>query len=399
MFLSSFINVNNYNLRDPFSTQSTEDLLNNIVFRYDTNAIPFMTPFGTKIIQNMENTMLAHASNYGMEQIEPPTIVDNAVLEQGQEIGEQFRSKIMFLQGNMEGFHLMMTPEPLIINILSDNNLSHQQLPLRYTYAMNFYRDMADPRHFLRGKQFRMFGGFTVDAGMQSLQESCEMFDALTQTMFSDFKLPYHKHDNPDKLMAEYFYLSEVGKENVYLPEINPDKKVRALSLAMYYHYTTDKPLRLKYVNKENKKVKPVFLTYGLGTQRTLFSIMDANRDEYGFNLPDCLRPFDYIIIPTQPQLKPLANLTYVRMRSMGLNVAMDDRTNVSVTNRQKYSQILSSPTNIVVTNEGYKIFNRKLEKVAEKENFMQLYDYFSQPQQVMSSAIKIAQMKRGLQR
>lgn len=399
MHIAQFTNVNNYNLHDPFSIQSTEDLLNTLLFRYNTNAVPFMTPLGKRILDNMENTMLAHAGSFGMEQIEPPTIVDNIVLEQGQEIGEQFRSKIMFLQGNMDGYHLMMTPEPLIINILSDNNLSHQQLPLRYTYAMNFYRDMADPRHFLRGKQFRMFGGFTVDSDMQSLQRSCEVFDSLTQKMFSDFRLPYHKHDNPDKFMAEYFYLSETGKENVYLPEINADKKIRALSLAMYYHYTTDKPLRLKYVNKENKKVKPVFLTYGLGTQRTLFSVMDANRDEYGFNLPECIRPLDYVIIPLQSQLKPLANMTYERMKSIGLNVALDDRTNISVLNRQKCSQILSAPTNIVVTDKGYKIFNRKLEKVAEKANFMELYDYFTQPQQVISVSLNIAQMKRGLQR
>lgn len=399
MFLSKQININNYNLREPFNQQPTENLLNDILFCFDTNAIPLLTPLGTKIVRNMENTMMDIADNYGMEQIEPPTIIDNNVLEQGQEIGQQFRSKIMYLSGKMEGFHLMMTPEPLFIKVLSDNNLSHSQLPLRYVYSTNFYRNMADPRHFLRGKQFKMFGGFSVDTDRNSLIKSSEMFDSLTQSIFSTFRLPFYKQDNGDKLMAEYFYLSEAGKENVYLPQIDESKKTKALSLAMYYHYTTDKPVKLKYTNSENKKVKPLFLTYGMGTQRTLFSIMDANRDEYGFNLPECLRPFDYVVIPLQQKLKPLANMTYERMKSLGLSVAVDDRTNVSVINRQKCSQFLSCPTNIIVTDNGYKIYNRKLEKVAETENLVQLYTFLSRPQQIIPAALKISQIKIGLER
>ena len=399
MFLSKQININNYNLREPFNQQPTENLLNDILFCFDTNAIPLLTPLGIKIVRNMENTMMDIADNYGMEQIEPPTIIDNNVLEQGQEIGQQFRSKIMYLSGKMEGFHLMMTPEPLFIKVLSDNNLSHSQLPLRYVYSTNFYRNMADPRHFLRGKQFKMFGGFSVDPDRNSLIKSSEMFDSLTQSIFSTFRLPFYKQDNGDKLMAEYFYLSEAGKENVYLPQIDESKKTKALSLAMYYHYTTDKPVKLKYTNSENKKVKPLFLTYGMGTQRTLFSIMDANRDEYGFNLPECLRPFDYVVIPLQQKLKPLANMTYERMKSLGLSVAVDDRTNVSVINRQKCSQFLSCPTNIIVTDNGYKIYNRKLEKVAETENLVQLYTFLSRPQQIIPAALKVSQIKIGLER
>ena len=399
MFLSKQININNYNLREPFNQQPTENLLNDILFCFDTNAIPLLTPLGIKIVRNMENTMMDIADNYGMEQIEPPTIIDNNVLEQGQEIGQQFRSKIMYLSGKMEGFHLMMTPEPLFIKVLSDNNLSHSQLPLRYVYSTNFYRNMADPRHFLRGKQFKMFGGFSVDTDRNSLIKSSEMFDSLTQSIFSTFRLPFYKQDNGDKLMAEYFYLSEAGKENVYLPQIDESKKTKALSLAMYYHYTTDKPVKLKYTNSENKKVKPLFLTYGMGTQRTLFSIMDVNRDEYGFNLPECLRPFDYVVIPLQQKLKPLANMTYERMKSLGLSVAVDDRTNVSVINRQKCSQFLSCPTNIIVTDNGYKIYNRKLEKVAETENLVQLYTFLSRPQQIIPAALKVSQIKIGLER
>ena len=398
MFLSKQININNYNLRTPFSEQTTEDLLNTILFRYNTNAIPFLTPIGSTIVQNMENTMLAHADKCGMERVELPTIVHNRVLEQGQAVGEQFESKIMRLQGKMEGFHLMTTPEPLFINILSDNNLSHQQMPLRYVYTSNFYRDMADPRHFLRGKQFKMFGVFSVDADMQSLQHSSEVFDSLTENLFSAFKLPFYKKNSPDKLMAEYFYLSEAGKENVYLPEIDANNKTKALSLAMYYHYTVDGPLRLKYVNQENKKVKPLFLTYGLGTQRTLFSIMDANRDQYGFNLPECLRPFDYVLIPLHQKLKPYANMTYQRMKSLGFKTAIDDRTTISVGNRQKCSQFLSCPTNILVTDDGFKVYNRKLEKIAEPDNLMQLYTYLAQPQKIVSSPT-ILHLKKGLER
>ena len=399
MFLSKQININNYNLKDSFDTQSTEDLLNAILFRYDSYAIPFLTPIGTRIVKNMENTMLTQASSCGMEQIELPTIVDNQVLESGQDIGEQFQRKIMHLQGNMDGFHLMMTPEPLIIKILSDNNLSHLQLPLRYVYTSNFYRDMADPRHFLRGKQFKMFGGFSVDSDISSLMQTAEVFDSMTQNIFSAFNLPFYRKEDDNKLTTEYFYLSEAGKENVYLPEIDAGKKTKALSLAMYYHYTTNKPLKLKYTNQQNRKVKPLFLTYGLGTQRTLFSIMDANRDKYGFILPECLRPFDYVLIPLKQQQRPLANMTYNRMKSMELNVAVDDRVNISVSDRQKCSQFLSCPTNIIITNNGFKIYNRKLEKIVEVDNWFQLYAFLSQPQQFTPSSIKIAEIKKRLQR
>ena len=249
-----------------------------------------------------------------------------------------------------------------------------------------------------------MFGGFSVDTDMQSLHRSSEVFDELTQKLFSTFQLPFYKKDSQDKLMAEYFYLSAAGKENVYLPEIDENNKTKALSLAMYYHYSVDGPLRLKYVNPENKKVKPLFLTYGLGTQRTLFSIMDANRDQYGFDLPKCLRPFDYVLIPLHQKLKPYANMTYERMKSLGLRVALDDRTNISVDNRQKCSQFLSCPTNILVTDKGFKVYNRKLEKLAEPDSLVQLYTYLAQPQEIVPTSTQtptpsILLLKKGLER
>ncbi len=399
MRLSKQININNYNLREPFSAQSTEDLLNTILFCYDTDAVPLLTPLGKRIIQNMEDNMLQEARNHGLEQIELPTIVDNSVLEQGQEVGEQFYKKIMFLKGNMEGNHLLTSPEPLIAKILSDNNLSYTQLPLQYVYTDNFYRDMADPRHFLRGKQFKMFGAFSIDSDMPSLIKSSQIFDSMTEKIFSTFNLPFYKKTDLDKLKTEYFYLSEDGKENVYLPEIDPLKKTKALSLAMYYRYPTDKPVKLKYTNSQNKKVKPLFLTYGMGTQRALFSIMNENRDEYGFNLPACLRPFDYVLIPLKQEHKPLANKTYYQMQQMGLNTAIDDRTNVSVANRQKCSQFLSCPTNIIVTNNGFKVYNRQLEKIAEIQNADQLYAFLSEHRKHTAPTLDIIQTKKGLQR
>ncbi|MCZ8522163.1 MULTISPECIES: proline--tRNA ligase [Paenibacillus] len=68
---------------------------------------------------------------------------------------------------------------------------------------------------------------------------------------------------------------------------------------------------------------------YGIGVSRVLAAVVEQSHDEQGILWPDTLAPFDVHLIPlaAEGEAAGLAQGLYGRLRSLGLDVLLDDRT------------------------------------------------------------------------
>lgn len=83
------------------------------------------------------------------------------------------------------------------------------------------------------------------------------------------------------------------------------------------------------FLDAEGKQRPAVMGSYGIGIERLLAAVVEANHDENGIVWPEALAPFHVHIVVIQPDkdgVGETADRIYEELRSAGLDVLLDDR-------------------------------------------------------------------------
>ena len=87
--------------------------------------------------------------------------------------------------------------------------------------------------------------------------------------------------------------------------------------------------LGANFLDHEGKQRPAVMGSYGIGTERLLAAVIEANHDERGIIWPRELAPYDVHLVALQsgrPQVQEAAEGLYERLQTSGLAVLFDDR-------------------------------------------------------------------------
>lgn len=358
MKLSKQIFQEKLNVPSNMDQMSTSDLICGGAFTFFRNpGIPFYLPIGKKIIDNIESIINLEAERLGFDIIDVPLMIKDELLEQGEPMAKSFREKTIHLDGFIKGYHMFTTPEMMIMDLARVSLISHNQLPIRYVYNVEVFRGIRDPSDILKGRQFKTFMGSSLDPSLESLGDSLELFENLTDEMMRKFKIKGYKSRNRNGIDIEYFYFCDQG-ENLVFQELNKER-LKALSLAMVYKYNPPDKFRARFRNSKNKNSKILLATYGLGTQRIFYTIFNEFRDEKGFNLEKCIRPFDLFIIPFNKKYQEKSEQVYWKLKFSNTRVVFDDRENTLWSKKAEFSDYIGVPFKIIV-GEEYIIKNRE---------------------------------------
>lgn len=342
-----------------------------LVTDLNESGFPYMTPIGRRLLENVERTFSLYARLAGADFVTLPTAMKTETLEKGQELGEQFRSKIMHLTGSLDDHHVISSPETLFIELGRQDQIAHSQLPIRYAYLNNLHRQKTNGKGALFPQQIKIFGGVTIAKQDCADQEIGRIADVVTRS-FAALGIPYHQEDDYNGFDHEYFYIctpSDEG-ENLALPGVDESERVKAYSMGMIYDYPMERDFRLRYRDERNKNAKPALISYGFSTPRILHCALHAHRDSLGFNLPATMRPFDVTIVPSQNDAVEIANELYESLRLQFLSashgdpasidrVCLDDRKKVKSDDRKAFAAYSGTPYCVEVHNNGFTVTSR----------------------------------------
>ncbi len=321
-------------------------------------SVPFYLPLGQMVLEGIRNVINQHAVRSGLCQISMPTIVQDAILDGGQEIEPGFKDKMMLLGGDMTGYHLLFTPEPIIDDLLAVQLLSHRQLPIRFCYHVDMFRNVSDARGMLKTRQFQTFVGTTIEADDHGVAASLHLFETLTSEIFGTLGIKVKTCLERKGMAFELFYEAKEG-ESLAIPELDPDKRVKALSMAMAYHYCPSGKLSARFQDRLNKKRRIKMTTYAIGVQRLFYVVFDTNRDALGFNLPELVRPADVVIIPKAERDTDAATRITSRLQTFNQRVITDDRHNIPLGDRAAFADYIGAPWKLKVDGETFSLANR----------------------------------------
>lgn len=360
-----------------FQSLPTSKAMGSYFITFSDPAIPFLTPVGSILLRNIEKILLKNAQKNGIDEVKIPMLMKTDLLKEGAAIGDLFSSKIIHLSGSMSDFHLMTSPEMMLVDMFARNIKQYPRLPIHYCYATDYFRNMRDPKGLFRSKQIRVFSGTSIDKTEKDQTETLERIQAVISGGFHELGIPYHREDGGSGFVSEYHYMNSKETEGNRIPSICPDKKVRSLALGMVdkYNPATDMK-RFSKIDGDGSIHKPIISSWALGTLRIMYTVLDHYRDHLGFNLPESIRPIDIVLLPRYDSL-PTAKRLASYLEEAGYSVAVDDFVNGQPEKRRNNAHFLGAGYSVFISPKRIAAANRAGEMLLDNQNEQELINFF----------------------
>jgi len=365
MKLSKQLFLENYKKPGKFIETRTSALMSDGLITYSPDkGIPFYLPIGRKILKNVRNLLALEAEKKDMSQIEVPYLVRDEILNSTEGLTKTFSKRVVGLNNDLfRGYHLRATPEPSILDLVSNSQLTHAQLPIRYTFNTESFMGVQHPKSILRGRQFNSFIGASLNGDEDSMEESIRLYENFTKTIFDKLGVPFLKKRKENGRGSEFFYETSEG-DNVSIPELSSER-IKGISLGMVYDYNSKNGKRVKFKDINNNNHEILYCTFGLGVQRIIYALMDSSRDERGFELKE-MAPFDLSIIPTNLSFSKEAMGAYEQLPG---NIMLDDRKNKEWGRKADFSDYIGIPYKVIIDKDGYTLKDRSEKRVNKFKN------------------------------
>lgn len=312
--------------------------------------VPLYTPIGARVLDKIERRTEAIFADAGFEFTRLPGLVKTSDLDEGEKIGETFAAKFLHLQEPAAGFHMLTTPEMMVIRAVAHGPLSYAQLPLRLCYTADFFRE-ANVRSLLVCRQFRIFGALSLEADEASCARCVALIRDRLECLLAELGIPIEIEAASDEAF-ECFFPSDEGDYAADRPLTTGDKR-RRLSLGMAYRYGRECKLPVRIRTSDNRKTAAHVVTFGLCTNRLLFAVFDAARNARGFSLPPVVRPFDVAVIPRTAHEQESAVRVIDAFKSVQAQLVVDDRFKETRKEREAFCTAIGVPVLLRVEQDG----------------------------------------------
>ena len=124
------------------------------------------------------------------------------------------------------------------------------------------------------------------------------------------------------------------------------------------------------YLDAEGKQRPAVMGSYGIGTERLLAAIVEANHDERGIIWPTEIAPFQVHLVALQPErqeVRSAAEELYDSLQSNGLAVLYDDREETTGV-KFNDADLLGTPLRVTVSPRTLEKGSLEVKRRSEKE-------------------------------
>ncbi len=363
MKTSKFPFSNFLNIPKKLKGVKTSDLMEKgLIVLFKNPGLPYYSPIGSMIFDRLKSMIEKEHESLGAMKVEIPGCMKKSLLKYGESIEKTFSNKFVTLPKPMRGYMLTTTHEVDMLDWLKKENLSYKQFPLYLFSSKKILRPIKNPKGILKLVEPEIFMMLSLDANKEGFKNSLRKYSKMCETIFNRLGINYKKrsvelekrrspHSDFD---LEYFYKTPEG-ENIL------KENEKALSLSMAYKYNIS-PGFITFQNAKNKNLTPVVGTYGMGLERLLFASFDSSRDSKGFNLPECIRPFDssILIFGNGEKLFKKAEEIYDNLVSENKKVLLEDKMRCKRINKARLSDYLGIPKKIIVSKSGVREIKRE---------------------------------------
>ena len=234
-----------------------------------------------------------HTTEHGYMEVQPPLLVRDEVLY-GTGSLPKFEEDLFFVRHGEGRLGLIPTSEPPLTNLVREEILKHEQLPLRFTALTPCFRSEAgsagrDTRGMLRQHQFYKVELVSITDQQNSLAEH-ERMTQCAEEVLKKLGLPFRTVTLCTGDMG--FGAQKTYDIEVWLPGQNAYREISSCSVCGDFQA---RRMDARYRPKDEKATRFVHTLNGSGVAvgRALIAVIENYQNQDGsVSIPEALRPY-----------------------------------------------------------------------------------------------------------
>lgn len=284
-----------------------------------------------------------------------------------------------------EGLLLAPTHEEEVTRIVAQHVTSASKLPLRlYQIGPKFRREQRPKGGLLRLREFIMKDMYSFDANLEQARDSYNRTREAYRTIFKRLEIPVRaavasSGDMGGSMSHEYHLLAEAGEDTIYscdscdlsfnheimqagqcsCPQCTKPLTIsNGIELGHTFLLGTryTKALGAVFKSSSGTSVPMEMGCYGIGVSRLVAAIAEVCNDEKGLAWPASIAPYRIIMTGGQTMdtesiatMESLRNQLVIAFPELYGQIAIDDRSYLSLSWRLRDSQIIGVPFTLVL--------------------------------------------------
>ena len=298
--------------------------------RYPIKGMNVWTPYGWKIMRNIDQFIRKELDSTGHDEVCFPLLIPETEFKKEKDHIKGFDSEVYWVTHaglNELDVRLVVRPtsETAMYPMFSLWVRSHTDLPLKIYQIVNTFRyETKQTRSFIRVREIHFFESHTCHTTEEDAQKQVEEDIQILSDLMKELCIPYSllRRTEWDKFPGAYY--------TVGLDTAMPNG--RMLQIGSIHHYRTNFsiPYNITYEDADGEHKHVHQTTYGM-SERLVGAMIGVHGDDKGLVLPPGVAPVQAVIIPilskgnADADMKEAEKIRAVLERA-GIRVKLDDR-------------------------------------------------------------------------
>lgn len=342
-----------------------------------------MQPLGWRVMKKIEAIIRQEMNALGGQEIMMPSLQPKELWERSGRWQKLKGDMYQFLDPSKRETGLAMTHEEVIVDLLGQQPLSYQDLPIKlYQFQTKFRYEPRAKSGVLRSREFLMKDLYSVHASESDLATYYEQVMAAYQRIFDRVAVPAlptlaSGGIFSDDFSHEFQAICEIGEDTIYVCPANDyavNKEViertgdrcphhqqeliahRAVEVGNIFKLGTkfSRDMGVSFTDEAGSSQPFWFASYGIGLGRLMGVVVEQHHDERGIIWPAAVAPFavHLLDLTKEDSERHSAQTVYRQLLDEGFDVLFDDRP-VSPGIKFGDADLLGMPIRVVVSSKS----------------------------------------------
>ncbi len=396
-----FLKVNKNSSKDEVAANARFLEQGSFIYKNSAGIYTYL-PLGWRVIQKIATIIREEMDNIDGQEVLMPALHDKHYLEATGRWDVDVVYKVITGEDKEPKFNISWTHEEIAAEIAARFYSSYKDFPFAiYQIQTKFRYEPRAKSGLLRGREFMMKDLYSFHTSEEDLMKYYDRVAGAYLRVFERCGLKAYNTlaaggEFTANFTNEFQVITDVGEDTVFIcdkcdyaenDEISKFKdgdkcskcdgtikSHKAVEVGNIFPLGTkySEAFGLKYTDAEGKQDFVTMGSYGIGLGRLMGTVVEVSHDDNGIIWPEAIAPFKVHLIALvgkDESVSTAADKLYGELKSAGVEVLFDGRSDVSAGEKFADSDLLGLPYRLVVSTKTLAQESVELKKRSETDS------------------------------
>lgn len=357
-------------------------------------------PLGLRVIKKIETIVRDEMNKAGGVEVLMPAFHPK---ENWQKTGRWDSMDDLYKVSDSSGREVALGPthEEIVVPLVQQFVSSYKELPTAVYQIQNKFRmELRAKSGILRGREFIMKDMYSFHENSEDLKAYYEKMKLAYKNVFQRVGIGHVTYmtfasgGSFSKYSHEFQAITSAGEDTIYVDEeknIAVNREVytdevladlgltkeslvekRAIEVGNIFELNTkfSAPFNFTYKDETGSEITVIMGCYGIGVSRLMGTVVEVLSDDKGMIWPEAIAPFKVhlLALGADGEAHTQALSIHTMLKDAGVEVLLDDRTDVSAGEKFADADLIGIPYRIVVSERSLKEGGVEIKKRTEEK-------------------------------